>query len=241
MRLLICKVAGYRYFDLPHIYSKFPKEYKRFHDICGGSGSILLSKKHDVEYECLNDYNLVFYHMYHKIKYTPDMFMLGVNRPATHMEAMKVLLRAGPGYVGANDRWDFCAEQAFIFRNMTLNGNCKANSIVALKYYSERVRSIPLIHERLKNVHVDALRASIYLEKPLDQDDFVVVDLPTYDILWQDNFMSKDEYLQTIGACLMSDAKIMVIHDKEEEYLKTWSQSLGRNYIIYTNYSCDSL
>ena len=109
-------------------------------------------------------------------------------------------------------------------------------SPVAAKYYAERVRSIPLIAERLKNVKIDALRASVYLEKPLTQDDFVIIDLPTKDTLMRDCPMSKREYQETVGACLMSDAKIMVIHEQPEEYFSSWRQSVGRTYTISTNY-----
>lgn len=245
MRLLICKVAGHRYFDLQDIYARFPTSYKRFHDICGGSGAILLSKQHDVEYECLNDYNVQFFQMYYHLKFMPKSFQHIVNivPESGHLFGLTLRIRFGGKKGGDRNQegadcftWDECSHFNFIRRNISLNGDCMTYSPVAAKYYAERVRSIPLIAERLKNVKIDALRASVYLEKPLTQDDFVIIDLPTKDTLMRDCPMSKREYQETVGACLMSDAKIMVIHEQPEEYFSSWRQSVGRTFTISTNY-----
>ena len=247
MRLIICKVAGHRYFDLQNIYSRFPPTYKRFHDIRGGGGEILLSKQHDVEYECLNDYNPHFYHLYFDIKHTPSAFRLSVDfvPESGHLFAINMRTkfwgrrggsRSCEEGVQEGSSWYDASKLNFMVRNLSVNGNCWQYSPVAAKYYTDRVRSIDLIGERLKNVTVDSLSVGTYLEKPLTQDDFVVINLPTKDTLQRDFKMSKREYQEAVGACLMSDAKIMVIHEQPEEYFSNWSQSVGSTYTISTNY-----
>jgi len=252
MRLLVCKVAGYRYFDLQAIYARFPKDYRRFHDICGGSGAILLSKEHDVEFECLNDYNLHFFHLYNTIKFTPETFHISVNVPGTVNSFFQFKCHTGIGTARGIPRrevdryddgvpvlsstWYACCIDNFILRNLSVNGNCEQYSPVAGSFYHERLKSIHLISKRLQKVKLDAIQASLYLEQPLTQDDFVIVDIPTRDTLARDFQMSKRTYQETIGACLMSDAKIMLIHEQPEELLKDWSTSVERNFLITTNY-----
>ena len=81
-------------------------------------GAILLSKQHDVEYECLNDYNVQFFQMYYHLKFMPKSFQHIVNivPESGHLFGLTLRIRFGGRPGGDRNQegadcftWDECS------------------------------------------------------------------------------------------------------------------------------------
>lgn len=238
MKLTLFKTEPHRYHDLDTIYGAFPKNYKRIHDICGGGGSIILSK--DNEPGVLNDYDPRIYWVYFYVKYYLDAMLRNTDKPPTettffdtkiHQKGFKNMFHNAE----SRDCTDTAAMQ-YVIRNLSLNGDCRIFSPVAASYYERQRATLPDIHKRLQNITIDARNCLTYLTyEPLGPDDIVIIDPPETDKYYGLRVPEKE----VLSTCLMLPTQILIVAKRTplyDTYLESWKRLDMETYAIWTNY-----
>lgn len=232
MKLTLFKTRPHRYHDLDTIYDALPTRYKLIHDICGGGGSILLSKDDDPG--VLNDYDPRIFWVYFYVKHYLDGMMRNTDKPPTEATLFDTKLeQKGFKNMFHNDESRDCLDTAamqYVVRNLTLCGDCRTFSPVAASYYEKQRATLPDISARMHNIVPDARNAITYLKDvALGSDDIVIIDPEGF---WGDE---KD----MLSTCLMIPTHILIVAKRTplyDLYLDSWRRLDTETYAIWTNY-----